>query len=323
MLGYVARIVTALIAVSVWPRAALPAEPNWPDALVIGTAAPGGTYAAYGEGLARVLTRELGLPVRTRATEGPAENIKLLETGDIQLALVTLGVALQGWNGTGGWTGGRQFQAMRALFPMYETVFQIAVPRSSPIQSIADLNGKRVGVGPQGGTTSVYAPEFFKALKVSPSLSTGEWTDLMSQVKENGLDAMLVAAGVPFPSLLQLEREGVRYLPLTAQQIRDVRLTAPELAPSTIAVGVYPSLPSGYQTVGVYNFAVARSDLPDNLVYAILDAVFGHQDELVEAHPAATETVPAHFTRNTFLPFHAGAARWYAAKSVSGVDHGD
>jgi uncharacterized protein len=323
MLGYVVRIVAAIVAVSAWPRAALPAEPNWPETLVIGTAAPGGTYAAYGEGLARILTRELGLPIRTRTTEGPAENVKLLETGDIQLALVTLGVALQGWNGTGSWTEGRQFQAMRALFPMYETVFQIAVPQSSPIQSVADLSGKRVGVGPQGGTSSVYAPEFFKALKVTPSLSNGEWNDLVGQVQGQELDAMLVASGVPFPALLQFERDGVRYLPLTAEQIRDVRLAMPELAPSTIAAGVYPSLPSGYRTVGFYNFAVARSDLPDNLVYAILDAVFGHNDELVEAHPAATETLPARFTRNTFLPFHAGATRWFSSKSVSGIDYGD
>jgi TRAP transporter TAXI family solute receptor len=323
MLGYVVRIIASVVVLSIWSRPALPAEPNWPDALIIGTAAPGGTYAVYGDGLAKILTRELGLPVTTRMTEGPAENVKLLETGDIQLGFVTMGVALQGWNGTGAWTGGRQMRTMRALFPMYETVFQIAVPRSSPIQAVPDLNGKRIGVGPQGGTTSVYAPEFFKVLKVAPTLSNGDWGDLVAQVKGQGLDAMLVAAGVPFPSLLQLEPEGVRYLPLNAQQITDLRLAMPELAPATIAAGVYPSLGRGYQTVGLYNFAVARSDLPDGLVYAIVDAVFTHQDELIEAHPAAAETTPARFTRNTFLPFHAGATRWYSSRAMTGVDRGD
>ncbi len=156
MLGYVFRIITTVVALSIWPRAALPAEPHWPESLVIGIAAPDGTYTVYGEGLARILTRELSLPVTTRMTEGPVENVKLLETGEIQLAFVTMGVTLQGWNGTGAWTGGRQFRTMSAHFPMYETVFQIAVARNSPIQSVADLNGRRVGVGPQGSTTSVY-----------------------------------------------------------------------------------------------------------------------------------------------------------------------
>lgn len=323
MLSYALRIVTIVLAVSVGPGAALAAEPHWPQTLTIGTAAPGGTYAVYGEGLARILTRALDLPVTARTTEGPVENVKLLESGEIQLAFVTLGVALQAWNGAGAWTEGRQYRAMRALFPMYETMFQIAVPRNSPIQSVADLNGKRVGVGPQGGTAGTYAPEFFKALKVAPTFVNGEWSDHVGQAQGQGLDAMFVAAGVPFPALLQFERQGVRYLPLNPQQITDLRIALPELAPTTVPAGSYPSLRRGYQTVGFYNFAVARSDLPDDLAYAIVNTVFAHQDELIEVHSAAAETTPARFTRNTFMPFHAGAARWYSTQFTAGAERGD
>src|SRR3712207_9167843 len=80
---------------------ARPAEPNWPDTLVLATASPGGTYHAYGAGLARLLTRVLGVPVAMRPTEGPNENVALIEDGEAQLAFVTMGVALQAWNGTG------------------------------------------------------------------------------------------------------------------------------------------------------------------------------------------------------------------------------
>ena len=97
----------------------------------------------------------------------------------------------------------------------------------------------------------------------------------------------------------------------------------PELASSSIAAGTYPSLRRHYRTVGVYNFAVARADLPDDLVYAILDTVFGEHDEMMQIHPAASETVPANFTRNTILPFHAGAARWYNNNAVVGIIRGD
>jgi uncharacterized protein len=38
-------------------------QPNLPDQLLIGTASPGGTYYVYGEGLAKILTRALDLPV--------------------------------------------------------------------------------------------------------------------------------------------------------------------------------------------------------------------------------------------------------------------
>jgi TRAP-type uncharacterized transport system substrate-binding protein len=63
-------------------------EPNWPDHLSIGTASPGSTYYVYGEGLAKILTRSLALPVVRLATEGPAQNIELLEAGEAKLGFV-------------------------------------------------------------------------------------------------------------------------------------------------------------------------------------------------------------------------------------------
>ena len=79
----------------------------------------------------------------------------------------------------------------------------------------------------------------------------------------------------------------------------------------------------GGLTVGLYNFAVARSSLPDDLVYAIAEAVFSGNDELMQASHAAAENVPANFTRNTLLPLHPGAMRWYASKATAGVLYGD
>ena len=115
------RIVAVLAAIFALPDAARSGEAHWPETLTIGTGSPGGTYYDYGDGLVKLLTRKLDVPVFMRPTEGPTENIKLLEAGEIQLAFVTLGVAQQAWNGSGEWTGGKQFRAMRAVFPMYDT----------------------------------------------------------------------------------------------------------------------------------------------------------------------------------------------------------
>ncbi len=318
------RIVAILMALCLWPRGAVPAEPHWPSSLTIGTASPGGTYYVYGEGLARILTRQLGIPVDMRPTEGPGQNIALLEAGEIQLAFVTLGAALQAWNGTAPGLEGKQLRAMRAVFPMYDTPFQFVALQDSNIQSLADLNGKRVGVGPQGGTGGAYIPQFFKTLKIDAALVNGDWADLAAQVQARTLDALAVAAGVPFPSFAEIERRGkVRYLPLAPNQIVDLRLALPELGPSLVPAGTYPSLLRHYPTVGLYNFAVAHQNLPDDLVYAIVDAVFANHEQMMEVHPAAAETVPANFTRNTFLPFHGGASRWYRNHAPRGTELGD
>lgn len=317
-------IAAIVIAVLGLPDAGQSREAHWPETLTIGTASPGGTYHVYGEGLARLLTRKLGLLVTTRETEGPVENLKLLEAGEIQLAFVTLGIAQQGWNGTGDWTGGRQFRGARALFPMYDTPFQFVVPSDSALQSVADLAAKQVGIGPQGGTGGVYTPLVFKAINTSASFVTGSWADVAARLSARDLDALVVVAGVPVPEVTELERKGnIRYLTLTPSEIVAIRLALPEIAPSIIAAGTYASLRRNYRTVGIYNFAVARANLPDDLVGAILEAVFKNPDDMMQIHPAAAETVPSNFARNTILPFHEGAARWYNQNAATGVVRGD
>ena len=291
-----------------------------PDALVIGTASPGGTYYAYGEGLARILTRDLGIRVSTRPTEGPNENITLLERGEIQIGFVTTGSGLQAWNGSGDWTQGRKLQSMRVMFPMYDTPIHFLALEELGIRSTDDLAGKRIGVGPQGGTSGTYIPKFFDTLGIKATFSNGDWSTLAEQMAQHQIDALAVASGVPFPAFAQIEaRSKVRYVPLTAAQITALDLAMPELEPSVIQPGSYPSLMEPYRTVGLYNLAVAHESLPNDLVYAIIRSVFSRHDELMEAHPAAASTIPENFTRNTFLPFHGGAVRYYQEIGVSGV----
>jgi TRAP transporter TAXI family solute receptor len=320
MKAHVVGILTMLVTALIWSTPAGCAEPNWPDTLTLGAASPGGTYHAYGAGLARILTRELGLPVSTRATEGPNQNIELLERGEIQLGFVTMGVALQAWNGTGDWTKGRQFRTMRAMFPMYDTPFHFLARQDAGVQSLAEMAGKRIGVGPHGGTAGTYVPTFLAVLKLEAPLTYGTWEELAAQMQGRALEVLAVAAGVPFPAAAGLEAKRlVRHVPLTAEQIVSLRLAVPELTPSVIPAGSYPSLMTGYQTVGLYNFAVAHGDVPDDLVYHLVKAVFDRHEELMEAHPAAAATVPGNFVHNTFLPYHDGAVRYYGNAVASGV----
>jgi uncharacterized protein len=306
-LGLVAAALTVLCT-----GPARAAESHWPDHLAIGTASPGGTYYVYGEGLAKILTRTLDLPVVRLATEGPVQNIELMEAGEAKLGFVTIGVALQAWNGTGVWAGKKPARSMRAIFPMYDTPSQFLVLQDSGIRSVSDMSGKRVGIGPRGGTSAAYFPEFFRVLNVPVSLAYGEWAELATQIHERKLDVLAVGAGVPFPSFIELEaKDKVRYVALTGNEIAALRLAMPELTPSSIPAGTYPSLLRHYETLGLYNFAVAHAQLPDDLVYHVVRAVFENHEEMMEAHAAAAATVPGNMDRNSFLPLHPGAIRYY------------
>src|SRR5207253_8257062 len=62
--------------------------------------------------------------------------------------------------------------------------------------------------------------------------------------------------------------------------------------PSNIAAGTYRSLDKDYFTIGMFNFAVVRADLPNDLVYQLVKAVFENQPRLVKATSTANETIP-------------------------------
>ena len=79
------------------------ANPDWPKSLTLGTSAPGGVYYVYGHAVAKLLTESLNIDVNDLPTQGPVHNVKLVESGGAQLGLVTMGIALQGWNGKEDW----------------------------------------------------------------------------------------------------------------------------------------------------------------------------------------------------------------------------
>ena len=121
-----------------------------------------------------------------------------------------------------------------------------------------------------------------------------------------------MASGVPFPALKQVEaKEPLVFVSLTPEQIEAIRKAMPELTISEIGSGAYSSLDKTYTTLGVYNFAIGRDDLPDDLVYQLVKAVFENQPRLLKTTSAASDTLPQNAVKDSFLPFHPGAVRYY------------
>ncbi len=290
----------------------LAADPNWPKSLTLGTASPGGIYYVYGDALAKILTEKLGIAVNPLPTQGPVHNVKLVDSGGAQLGLTTMGVALQGWNGAGDWTGGKQLRNMRALFPMYDNPFEAMVLRQSGIATLAQLDQKRIGVGPKAGTGGTYVPAILKVLGISGEMNYGSFDDMATELLAGRIDAVLTLLGAPAPAFQKAEAsEPITFISLSPEQIDAIRKAMPEFSPSKIAAGTYHSLDKDYDTFGVYNFAIGRADLPDDLVYQIVKATFENQPRLVKATSTASDTLPQNVAKDTFLPFHPGAIRYY------------
>src|ERR1700758_3085814 len=90
--------VFTFLAALLWLPSARASEADWPKSIAIATASPGGVYYVYGQALADILAKELGIEVTAQATQGPTRNIILIETGHAALGLVTMGIAWEAWN---------------------------------------------------------------------------------------------------------------------------------------------------------------------------------------------------------------------------------
>jgi TRAP transporter TAXI family solute receptor len=288
------------------------ADPTWPKALTLATASPGGVYYIYGEDLARILTEKLGIVVNPLPSQGAVQNVQLLESGGAQVALITMSTGREGWNGVGAWTKGHQFRNIRALFPMYDNPFQAVVLQRSGLRTLAELDKKRVGVGPRSGNGATYAPEIFKVVGISAQLSYGSYNDIATELLGGDIDALLTLLGAPVPAIQAVDaKEPVQFLGLTPDQMQAIQKEIPDFSPSRIAAGTYRLLDQDYVTIAVPNFVIGRPDLPDELAYQLVKAAFDNQPRLVKATLAARDTLPQNVEKDNFLPFHPGAVRYY------------
>jgi uncharacterized protein len=288
------------------------AKVGWPQALTLGTASVGGTFFVYGQTCATLVGEKIGVSISTQQTQGPNQNIILVQNGDLELGMTTMGVALQAWEGRGEWTKGQKYRDIRALFPMYDTLFHFVALKRSGIVSVAELDGKRVGVGPRAGTPGTYFPLMFKEVGLNVTIANGQAADMASQLADGLIDCFAFAAGLPFPAYSELEATNeVTFFSFTPEQIAKLKAVMPELSETRVPAGTYKGLTADQPTLGVFNFAICRKDLPEDLAYAIVEAIHASHNELVKGHAAAKETVPENVSKNSFLPFHPGAARYY------------
>lgn len=287
--------------------------------VTLGTASTGGTYFVYGGVVASLLTnKNIGLTVSTQQTQGPNQNIVLVSEKKVELGMTTMGVAFHAYTGSAdGWTKGKKYDDIRALFPMYDTPFHFITLAKSGVKSVADLKGKTVGVGPRAGTCGTYFPLMFKSLKIDLTIQYGQASDMGSRLSDGLIAAFPFCAGVPIAAYSELDasRE-VTFFTFTGAEIAQLKKDIPELSDSIVPKGTYKSLKEDHKTVGVYNFFIVHKDFDADMAYKITKAVLESNAELVKGHAAGVETVIKNWDKNTFLPFHPGAVKYFAEKGI-------
>jgi uncharacterized protein len=323
----VAILVLSLALAGCTKETAPPVDPGekidyvTPTSMVIGGASVGGTYFLYGQAWANLAQEALGIPVTVEVTDGPNHNMINIQDGEFELGMVTMGVAYEGWNGLETWTGGLAHTDIRSLFPMYNTYFHWIVDVSSGIESLSDMAGKRVGMGPAAGTIGTFGPRFFNILGIQAQLSNGGIGDLVENQGDGLLDANGFAAGIPVSAFSQYEvtkgAQNVRFIGIEAADRAKIKEVYPYFADTFIPADVYSALSADLETLGVYNIAIGHKTLDPELVYNMVKAVMENNAGMVAGHVSAKETLDENFIYMDIIPMHPGAIRYFEEKGFT------
>ncbi len=291
---------------------------GWPESFTVGTASQGGTYFAYGSGWANLVADELGISGGGEVTGGPMQNMALVHTGDAAFGMTTMGPARESLDGTNPIAPGLKMTNACAMFPMYQTPFSITTLKSSGIASVADIpDGAKIGFGPAGSTSDTYFPKMLETLGVNFERRNGGWSDLGGQLQDGLLDVIAFAAGVPVPAVSQLEvQTEVNIIEFTEEEQAKIMEAYP-VSNFEIKADTYTTLKQPARSVSMWNFSVANCDLPESFVYEATKVVMSDNARMVNIHKAARSTVVENWDKNTFLPWHPGAAKWFNENGAS------
>ncbi len=298
-----------------WAAAALvlACAPVSAEELRIGTASLGGAFYPMGQSIANLVNKYAGddismVPV---VTGGSVQNPRLLDAGEVEIAITNNNLAVLAVAGKGPYSSGPiDMSAVAALHP---SVLHMIVLEGSDIQTIEDLKGKRVAVGPAGGGTLGFL-NFLLPLHeltlddMTPSFLS--YSDGFSQLTDGNLDAAFALSGFPAGAVMQATATNdLRFISFSEGMLDKALAANSAYRAVEIPADVYGTGAAG-MVIGVNNMLIAPNSLDADIVEKITAAIFDHLDEFKEENANARQIDPAK-SLELAIPLHEGAARYF------------
>lgn len=287
-----------------------------PRFLSMGTAPPGGAFFVVGSALAEVVNEagaDQGFSVTAEATSGSQENIRRLATGEIDFALSNAAISYFAVRGTEGWDRAYPIRSVMTLAP---NVALFITASGSGIETLADLRGKRVSVGPAGAGFEYFVGPLLAAHGVtyddfSPLNATQQAA--VDMLADGASDAAFLGGAVPTASITQaaasMEVVFLPYGELEKQQLIDEFVF---FRPATIPAETYRTQVAAFEGLDTGSMhLITSANTPDDLVYAVTKLLYENRSNVVEKHPAGRAINPSNVIRDTGTEFHPGAIRFF------------
>ena len=274
-----------------------------------------GTYYALGSVLAGQVSASTDTKVTAITSGGSQANILALSDGDAQLGFVQSDVMSYAYTGT---------NLFNSPVPGFSTVAalyteQVQIVTLDPnLTSVADLAGKTVSVGDAGSGTYFNAVDILNAYGIDAENDINpvyeSFGTSADSLQDGKIDAAFVVAGAPTNAITSLAASKTVYLiSLDDDHINALIASSPYYTRNVIPAATY-NLPADVTTVAVGAVVVARDDASEDDVYNFVSGVFENLDAVASSHAKGAELNLDFAASVTSVPYHPGAARYFAEK---------
>jgi uncharacterized protein len=286
----------------------------------LGTAGTGGIYYVLGGALASHLT-ELD-PARQYTAEvsgGSVENVNRIRARQLDLAMVVAISAYEAY--TGGEDVDRPMENLRIVAPLYPNITHLMVRRGANIQSLEDLRGQRISVGPAGSGTEQIARQLLEAVDLSYDdvrVRYLSFAESSSAIQDGAIDAAIISVGYPAAAILEATTTaGARLLPITGEAAARLQERYPYYESGEIPAGVYRGVTEPIPTMAMMNWIVALEELPGEVVERVLEILDQRRAQLIQVHDMASQ-VDLGSLRRAPIPLHPAARAWLERWEAAG-----
>ena len=281
-----------------------------------------GVYYPLAGAMSRIVykVKDLNLRATVESSGASVANAQLIGTGDADFALLQNDIAFYAYNGvTLGAFKDKPIKNMGAIFTIYPELIHVVVTKASGIRTVRDLKGKKVVLGPQGSGTEANALQILEAYGMKESDIKAERIDAAAaadQLKDGRVDAAFFTTGLGSAVIVDTFISGKAALvPVAGSEAEAMKKKYPFYTSVKVPANTYKDQ-SEATTVAVMAMMVARSDLPEDLVYRFTKAIFDDLKQFHAAHSAATHLTLETALSGNPIPLHPGAARFYKEKGI-------
>lgn len=287
--------------------------------MTMGTGGTAGTYYGYGGVLGQYIKNKAGIDVVVVSTDGSKANIQGIASGDYQLGTVQSDVMAYAWEGSRSFENDGKVDSFRVVAGLYAEAVQL-VTMNPEIKSVADLAGKTVSIGAPGSGVYFNAMDVLTAAGLTENDIKAQYqsfADSADALKDGKIDAAFIVAGPPTPAITELCTTNNAYLvPIDGETAQNLIASCPFYTVHTIPAGSYAGQTEDVQTVTVKATLIVSASAAEEAVYNLTAAIFDNAEAIAAENAKGSELSIESATSGMTVPFHAGAAKYFAEKGI-------